>query len=342
MNFDEFQQIIIGFDHLKALHIEIHVDFDWCDGFRWESLISQHLQSLHVFNFKFLIRQHVILPMNGIQTVLGSFSTRFWLIEKRWFIAIEWEQRLIYSIEKYSAESADPNFQPPRHHTALDQTIFFDRIQALALWSSTISRFNHVEELWLIDDPTTIDFHSVVNLERIRNLVVVLSKIELTIDQLFSLTQSMKRLDTLHLIHISSLFEQPLSTKFQFNRIRSLIVTQKCSKFRHWSLFKQIFPYLERFKVQIRSFIEIEDILYQLTTPLLSIFEFDCDPSKITFNRHWFEQVIGHSNFTVFIGKNSIRLWIGSKNRQYTNGTQQSRTYRLFSSCFPVCSRSKR
>ncbi|CAF4002427.1 unnamed protein product, partial [Rotaria sp. Silwood1] len=152
---------------------------------------SNKLFYLKKFFFKFQLISTIILNINGIEQILKSYSSYFWLKEKQWFIAIEWGQRLIYSVPKFSCQSADRNFRPPIHTTINNENIFYDNINALALWGETNYKFRYVKELWLVDDPLMINIFDVIDLNKIETLIFVSSNNNLSIDTIFNLISNM-------------------------------------------------------------------------------------------------------------------------------------------------------
>ncbi len=133
MNLIEMKEILNNFQNLIQLEIECRIDFDLCDGYQWEKYFQENLIYLKNFNFKFQLNSTILLNQNEIEKILNSYSTYFWLNEKHWFITFELNQRLIYSIPRFSCESADQNFRPPIYSTTINKSIFYDHINALAL-----------------------------------------------------------------------------------------------------------------------------------------------------------------------------------------------------------------
>jgi hypothetical protein len=148
MNLIKMKELLNSFHYLIDLEIECRSDLDLCDGYQWQLFILDKLPYLKKFYFKFQLKKlTIILNSIGIENILRSYSTSFWLNEKRWFIAIEWGQRLIYSVPRFSCESADVDFRPPTCCTSLDDSIYYDNINALAVWGESNARFKNVKEL---------------------------------------------------------------------------------------------------------------------------------------------------------------------------------------------------
>lgn len=66
--------------NLKKLTINMSSKFD---HYQWELYITSNLRYLKVFNFKFQFKSTLILNNLGIENILRTYSTSFWLNEKR-------------------------------------------------------------------------------------------------------------------------------------------------------------------------------------------------------------------------------------------------------------------
>ena len=84
--------------------------------------------------------------MNGIENILHSFSSLFWLNEKRWFIAIETGRQLIYSVPRFSPEKAYGSCYPNGCVLPLDDPILYNYKNA---HSDSTHRLQNVKELTL-------------------------------------------------------------------------------------------------------------------------------------------------------------------------------------------------
>ncbi len=132
-----------------------------------------------------------------IQNILRSYSSSYWLNQKQWFIAIEWNQRLIHSVPRYSCELADSNLRPFSHCTAPDQSLFYNHINALAVWGHITDRFPNVKELWLVDDPLIIQLKNLIDINRVERLIFVSSKIDLFFETFVDLIEKMKNFNSI-------------------------------------------------------------------------------------------------------------------------------------------------
>ncbi|CAF4116662.1 unnamed protein product, partial [Rotaria sordida] len=291
---------------------ECRSDLDLCDGCEWERFIIDKLSHLKTFYFKFQLRSTIILNAIDIQNILHSYSSSYWLNEKHWFIAIEWSQKLIYSVPRFSCESADSNFRPPFHCTAFNNSIFYDHINALAVWERTEHRFLNVKELWLVDDPLTINLEFIIDLNRIERLIFVTSKIDFSSNILIDLINKMKNLISIQFYNIPVSFNQYKQEIF-IKQVRSIELTRDFKSFSLIEKLNKLFPQIERLQIKIKSNEDIEKIL-NIFSKSLSIVIFYYDTSNITISQKSIENILDHSNFTFAIDNNSIRLWIGLPN----------------------------
>ncbi|CAF3088601.1 unnamed protein product [Rotaria sp. Silwood2] len=310
MSMIELKEILNCFPCLIHFEIECRSDIDLCDGYQWEIFILNKLSHLKRFYFKFQLKSTIILNINGIEQILKSFSTYFWLTEKRWFIAIEWGQRLIYSVPRFSCQSADRNFRPPIHTTIYDEKIFYDNINALALWGETHHKFLYVKELWLVDDPLMINFEQIININRIETLIFVSSNNHLSIDTLVYLISKMKNLCSIQFFDIPLSFVKYKKQSVIIRQIHSIELIKELKSFSSIEILNKIFPQIRRLHMKIKSTEDIQKI-YNLFSKNLSNIIFYCNTSNVSLTRQYFEKIIGHSNFTFYIDLTSITLWIG-------------------------------
>jgi hypothetical protein len=298
------------FPALIYFEIECRTDLDLCDGYQWELFLLNQLPHLKTFNFKFQLKLTVNLNIIGIENILRSYSSLFWLNEKRWFIAIEWGQRLIYTVPRYSCESADPNFHPPIHRTSLDDSIYYNHINALAIWGESTQRFLNVKEVWLVDNPSKINMESILDVNRIERLICVSSENDFSMEIFIHLLKEMKNVNFIQFYSIPiSLNEH--TDQIVFRQIRSIELMKDLKSFSSIETLNKLFPQIERLHMKIQSIEQISNILKSFSTSL-SIVKFHCDTSIVSIQRKSIEKILGHSNFTCSIDPTSIRLWIGS------------------------------
>jgi len=309
MNLIQMKELLNNFSCLIHLEIECRSDLDLCDGYQWELFILDKFPHLKIFNFKFQLKKLTIIYNSiEIQNILRSYSTFFWLNQKRWFIAIEWGQRLIYSVPRFSCESADIDFRPPIHCTSFDDSIYYNNISALAVWGESTNQFLNVKELWIVDNPSEINFKKIINLNLVERLIFVSSKNDLSIEILILLVSEMKNLN---FIQFNSISFNQLKEKIIFKQIRSIKIIKEFKSFLSIEILNKIFPQIERLDMKIKSNEDIENVLTYFSNNL-SIVKFDCETSRIIITKKSIENILGHSNFTFSIDTNSIRLWIGS------------------------------
>ncbi|CAF1365804.1 unnamed protein product [Rotaria sordida] len=331
MNMIHMKDLLCCFPYLIYFEVECRSDLDLCDGCEWERFIIDKLSHLKTFYFKFQLRSTIILNAIDIQNILHSYSSSYWLNEKHWFIAIEWSQKLIYSVPRFSCESADSNFRPPFHCTAFNNSIFYDHINALAVWERTEHRFLNVKELWLVDDPLTINLEFIIDLNRIERLIFVTSKIDFSSNILIDLINKMKNLISIQFYNIPVSFNQYKQEIF-IKQVRSIELTRDFKSFSLIEKLNKLFPQIERLQIKIKSNEDIEKIL-NIFSKSLSIVIFYYDTSNITISQKSIENILDHSNFTFAIDNNSIRLWIGLPNISKQTQIEQRRHFGCFSCC---------
>jgi len=303
------KDLLCCFPNVVYFEIECRSDLDLCDGHSWEIFLQDNLPDLKIFYFKFQLKSTIVLNKIGIENILRSYSSSYWLNEKHWFIAIEWSQRLIYSVPRFSCESADSDFRPPFHCTTFDDSIFYDHINALAVWGQTKHRFFNVKELWLVDDSLTINFELMININRVERLVFVSSKIDISFEVFINLINQMRNVTSIQFYDIPLSFNE-YKQGIIIEKIRSIELVRELKSFSSIDTLNLMFPQLERLQMKIKSNEEIEKVLNRFSKSL-SIVRFNYDTSNIFINQTLIEQLLDHSNFTFAIDQNSIRLWIG-------------------------------
>ena len=311
MNLILMQSFLNCFPCLIHFEIECRSDLDLCDGHQWELFLQEKFTRLKTFYFKFQLKSSTSLNTIELQNILRSFSSLFWLVEKRWFMAIEWGQRLIYSIPRFSCESADPNFRPPIHQTSLDDSIYYDHINALAIWGESNHRFRNVKEVWLVDNPSKINLEMLIDLNRVERLIFVSSENDFLIEILISFCSKMKNLNFLKFSSIPVSFNQYDEEERVFRQVRSIELMKELKSFSSIITLSKLFPEIERLNMKIKSHEDIEHVL-QTFSNNLSIVKLICEPSILSITKQSIENILGHSNFTCSIERDSIRLWIGS------------------------------
>ncbi|CAF5089651.1 unnamed protein product, partial [Rotaria sp. Silwood1] len=90
IKFKQIEKLIIdSFYLIEYLSIEtLTRDQDYIDGYKWENLLKK---LIYLKNFSFSIRYRFKIDENYHQEIsenylLNSFSTDFWLIQRKWFI----------------------------------------------------------------------------------------------------------------------------------------------------------------------------------------------------------------------------------------------------------------
>jgi hypothetical protein len=141
------KELLKHFPYLTHLEVECQSsDIDLCNGNRWKSFILKELPHLTIFYFTFKLSSMSFLPWI-IKNILCSYSTSFWLKEKRWFIAIEPERHLIYSVPRFSREDTIAVFRPPNLFMSLDNSILYNHINPHSVYKESIHHLRNVKEL---------------------------------------------------------------------------------------------------------------------------------------------------------------------------------------------------
>jgi len=332
MNLIEMKEILNNFPNLIKFQIECRSDLDLCDGYQWEIYLKTNLIYLKIFYFKFQLNSTIILNQFQIENILNSYSSLFWLNEKHWFIALELEQRLIYSIPIFSCESADQNFRPPIYSTTIDKSIFYDHINALALREQTNYYFKNIKELWIVENSSNINLDFILNLNKIERLIFASSKNDLTIQILNDFIFKMKSLNFIQFSSFSLLLND-FKQNFVFKQIHSIKIIKEIKSFSSIELLNELFPKLKYLNIQIKSIEQIKFILKSFSK-YLSIVKFDCERSLFSsLTQKSFEKMLGHSNLTCAFDTDSIRLWIGSNENSNENDFEERQTKRCFTWC---------
>ena len=310
VNMIQMKSLLNCFPSLDYFEIECRSDLDLCDGHQWESFISNNLPFLKVFNFKFQLKSTIVLNSLVMENIINSYSTEFWLHEKHWYTAIEWEQKLFYSVPRYSCESADSNFRCPYSTTSEDESIFSNHINALAVWGKSNHYFPNVKELWLVDNPSKINLESIIDVNKVHRLIFVTSKIDLSIDILVNLVSIMKNLNFIQFYSIPLSFVQTDRT-ISFPNIHSIEFMKEFQYHLTIEKLSQFFPNIERLKMKVKSNEDIYHVLNSFSNRL-SLVTFHSEKSTLTVTEKSIENILGHSNFTCHIDTSDVRLWIGA------------------------------
>ena len=298
------------FPNLNFFEIECRSDLDLCDGYQWELLIKNHLPYLKIFHFKFQLKSTIILNKLQSEDILRSYSTGFWLNEKRWFIVIDLDQKIFYSVPRYLPRSTQSDIDCSYLSTSNDNSIFSNNINALTIWENPSNYYPNVKELCLFDHPSKNNLELIIDVKKVQRLIFMRSSIDLSIDYFIDLISAMKHL---HFIRLKSI---PLSfietdRKIAFEQIHSIEFLKECQSYLVIEKLSQLFPNIQRLNTVIKSNEDIEYFLKAFSN-CLSIVTFDLGNSNVTITKESIENILGHSNFTFHIDQLFIRLWIGS------------------------------
>ncbi|CAF1215446.1 unnamed protein product [Adineta ricciae] len=146
------------------------------------------------------------------------------------------------SFPRYLCESADSDFRRPLNCTIKDESIFYNHINALAIWGESNDYFPNVKELF----------------NQIERLVFS-SKLHLSIDTLFNLIKKMKNLSSIQFYHVPSSFNE-YKQNVSFEQIHSIEFSREIKSISLIQILNEIFPRIQRLTMKINSFDEIEKI----------------------------------------------------------------------------------
>lgn len=103
----------------------------------------------------------------------------------------------------------------------MNDSIYSNHINALAIWREFNHRFFNVKEVWLVDNPLKMNLDRIIDLNRIERLIFVSSENDLSIEILISLISKMKNLYFIKFSSIPLSFNEYDEEK-SFLQIRSI------------------------------------------------------------------------------------------------------------------------
>ena len=236
LSMDVLRHLLAPLVNLKELTLILVCLLDVFDGQKWQKFLSQ--TAITRFDFHLTLAGNVHFNGSG-PLLLQSFRSTFWLQKKHWYMAFEQHsyrgritRRTIYSIPRFlpGCVHYTNRFCPPMSTVTsnYEQQIFYSRpIQSLLFNFNQsiiqpIYRFAHVHRLILVGSllPSVDRLMSVLDLTQIQ--VLDLSEIkDLSIDGIYSLIQSMPRLNHLIFEHFIPLFIPPANIySFTINQWR--------------------------------------------------------------------------------------------------------------------------
>ena len=209
MSMHQIELLLASFPHLNSFELHSRAQPDLIDGHRWE-MISGHLRTLN-FNLK--------IDLDHPEQVLNAYRSRFWIEEKRWFVA--YHNRRLFSVSRFAETKANYDFLPPSHTTVPNNQCFYDHITECRVNRSLnthSARFMNVETLEL---DTTIGWHTLsaaICLSQVKHLVL---STHIDRSYLHQLVRKMPNLQQLSLNNsIDDFFEE--TSGFRFEQIHTL------------------------------------------------------------------------------------------------------------------------
>lgn len=163
MHMGKMEQFLAQFSYLKHLNLKIIAAESVFNGYRWKELTK----NLRTFNF-YLNLSGSILP---VERMLQSFSSSFWLKEKRWFVA--YQNGCLFSIPHFIPDHMYISDSFHLHTTAPDRSLIFEHIKTVIL-DIDLLEFNsylpHVETLSLQKSISHHTIKSILDLNEVKHL----------------------------------------------------------------------------------------------------------------------------------------------------------------------------
>lgn len=159
----EIKQILLKMPNLKHLELKLYANDDIVDGYQWQTLTT----SLITFYFKF----NLLFIKN--YDILDSFRTRFWLEEKRWFVACR--DGSLFSIPHFAPISVYSSELSSFYSTAPDNSLIFSHVNMFSLDTKNIlcnHRFNHVKTLVLQIPISFSTIKETIDLSQVEHLIL--------------------------------------------------------------------------------------------------------------------------------------------------------------------------
>ena len=181
------EQFLSRLPYLKHLELKAYAfENDIADGYQWQILAI----SLITFNFKFNV------SLTDISDTLNSFCTSFWLEEKRWFVAYQYNS--LFSIPHFAPVQIDSLDLSYFRSTAPDHSVMFNHLNRLTMNAFTIyykDHFTHIKTLELTNSTLLKTFESVIDLNQVEHLIVssldnllIFIPLKCTMPQLYKIT----------------------------------------------------------------------------------------------------------------------------------------------------------
>jgi hypothetical protein len=128
---NKIKQLLLQLPRLQHLELQGRLRKDVADGYQWEVLTH----SLTTFNLKFNVSRV------DISKTHSSFSTPFWLEEKRWFIAHDYYS--LFSIPYFAPNEIDISMPLCIFSTAPNITYLYNNVNKITIKAAEIIRFRN-------------------------------------------------------------------------------------------------------------------------------------------------------------------------------------------------------
>ncbi|CAF1366025.1 unnamed protein product [Adineta steineri] len=215
VSMNQMEQLLMNLPQLKYFEISAKGSFDLTNGYLWESLTYK----LVTFNFNFWLK------IAGIEEILNSFRTLFWIERKKWFVVAT--RKRLFSIPHFSKKIADTYFQLPLHTTIPhgDETLLFDKVTYFILNNSLISHQNYFRYIKTLEIKNTNSFENLstlIDLNHVENFILSSSMNHSTIATLMKSMPSLQQFSIN--TELQKFFDQ--TKNLCFEQIRILEINQ--------------------------------------------------------------------------------------------------------------------
>ncbi|CAF1607490.1 unnamed protein product [Adineta ricciae] len=160
-------QFLANFTNL--MHFELKDVFGFADGslidgFRWQSIA----QSFSTFSFKFKMKETLT------ERNLDSFRTRFWIEEKRWFVACHEQCLFAVPLSDFGLPYIRLTCMNSIHSTVPNNAILYQPRQLILPWRipNTQFRFTSMRNLALVWFGSIQTLSSIIDLSQVQHLTI--------------------------------------------------------------------------------------------------------------------------------------------------------------------------
>ncbi|CAF0839344.1 unnamed protein product [Adineta steineri] len=319
MSMIDIKEFLSKTSQLKYFELQTNIRDLIFNGDEWISLV----ENLITFDFKFRISKAIIHP----NAFINSFRTTFWIEEKRWFIAYDEEQSLVYTVPRFVEKCAEyhiySSFEPPSHTTIdINTPFFYDNINELTInqclcRSLPFYRFTNITRLSFSGEIPFDQLHSIVDLSNVYYLklpeIISIKDLKRIFPNVFPRVQH---------LYLRSL---PIGHSWRHSIIMKQIRILHIQTINCASQLCQQFPNIERLYVDcVKSYRQIRWIIHRLKPQLsyMSLSWLNNQPKQLSFRlfHKWLKKQQQYQTYRSHIGSFScIYLWINNElNEEYT------------------------